>query len=113
MNPEAVSPIFLSEPESYCPRSLVEDAMKIEILGTGCYNCIKLETLIQEVLTELKRGKYLRIDDERIIRKYMPMDELPGLLINGVLVSTRELPYWETPEKLAPECRGENCLRRT
>ena len=68
--------------------------MKIEILGTGCYNCIKLETLIHEVLVELKKGDVdiVRIDDEAYIRKYMPLDELPGLVINGVLASVRELP---------------------
>ncbi len=68
--------------------------MKIEVLGTGCYNCIKLENLIHEVLIELKMRhvEIVRIDDEGYIRKYMPLDELPGLLINGVLASTRELP---------------------
>lgn len=68
--------------------------MKIEILGTGCYNCIKLETLLHDVLAELGRGdiEIQRINDERIIRKYLPLDELPGLVIDGVLVSTRELP---------------------
>ena len=68
--------------------------MKIEILGTGCYNCIKLEALIHDVLVELNREdiKIVRIDDEQTIRKYMPLDELPGLVINGVLASVRELP---------------------
>ncbi|HLA98749.1 MAG TPA: thioredoxin family protein [Anaerolineales bacterium] len=72
--------------------------MKIEILGTGCYNCIKLETLIHEVLVELKKGDVdiVRIDDEAYIRKHMPLDELPGLLINGILASVRELPDRET-----------------
>ena len=72
--------------------------MKIEILGTGCYNCIKLENLIDEILVELNRSdiKVVRISDEHVIRKYMPADELPGLLINGVLASSRELPDRQT-----------------
>jgi hypothetical protein len=72
--------------------------MKIEILGTGCYNCIKLETLINEVLGELKRDdvEIVRISDEHYIRKFMPLDELPGLLINGVLASVSEVPDRET-----------------
>jgi hypothetical protein len=44
-----------------------EAAMKIEVLGTGCYNCVKLETLIDEVLTQLGRADVdiVRVDDEK------------------------------------------------
>jgi hypothetical protein len=72
--------------------------MKIEILGTGCYNCIRLEALVHEVLGELGKSDIgiVRISDERTIRKYMPLDEIPGLLIDGVLVSTNELPPRES-----------------
>jgi hypothetical protein len=28
-------------------------AMKIEVLGTGCYNCVKLEALIDGVLASV------------------------------------------------------------
>lgn len=72
--------------------------MKIEILGTGCYKCIQLETLLNELVAELGATKIeiVRISDERTIRKHMPLDEIPGLLIDGVLVSTSELPTRET-----------------
>jgi hypothetical protein len=72
--------------------------MKIEILGTGCYNCIKLEALVNEVLGELGKSgiDIVRISDERTIRKHMPLDEIPGLLIDGILVSTNELPTRES-----------------
>jgi hypothetical protein len=72
--------------------------MKIEILGTGCYKCVKLEALINEVLRELGKGgiEVVRVSDERRIRKYLPLDEIPGLLIDGVLASSRELPPRET-----------------
>jgi hypothetical protein len=68
--------------------------MKIEILGTGCYNCIKLETLINEVLQELNISgvRVTRINDEKIIRSYMPLDEIPGLVIDGHLISTQIVP---------------------
>jgi hypothetical protein len=33
-----------------------------------------------------------RVDNEKQIRHHMPLDEIPGLVIDGVLVSTRELP---------------------
>jgi hypothetical protein len=72
--------------------------MKIEILGTGCYNCVKLEKLIGELVKELalKDAEVSRIDDERKIRRSIPIDAIPGLLIDGMLVSQRELPDRET-----------------
>lgn len=72
--------------------------MKIEILGTGCHGCIKLEALIDEVLMELGKSdvEVMRISDERHIRRYMPLDELPGLVIDGVLASVHEVPDRET-----------------
>ncbi|MCK6539952.1 MAG: thioredoxin family protein [Anaerolineales bacterium] len=68
--------------------------MKIEILGTGCYNCVKLESLIDEVLQELGKSdvEVVRVDDEKQIRHHISLDEIPGLVIDGVLASTRELP---------------------
>lgn len=68
--------------------------MKVEILGTGCYKCLKLEALLNEVVKELGRAdiQVVRISDERKIRKYMPLDEIPGLLIDGVLASVGEIP---------------------
>lgn len=68
--------------------------MKIEILGTGCYKCIQLESLIHEVLREVRRTdvEIQRIGNERAIRKFMPLDETPGLVIDGHLVSTGRVP---------------------
>lgn len=72
--------------------------MKIEILGTGCYNCVKLETLLDEVAEQLGATNFVieRVNDEKRVLEYMPLDEIPGLLINGVLVSTWEIPPRET-----------------
>lgn len=72
--------------------------MKIEILGTGCYNCIKLETLVDDVAGQLGAARFEieRVNDEKRVLQYMPLDEIPGLLIDGVLVSTREIPPRET-----------------
>jgi hypothetical protein len=72
--------------------------MKIEILGTGCYNCVKLETLVNEIINELGKTdiEITRVADERRIRHYMPLDQIPGMLIDGVLVSVRDLPARET-----------------
>jgi len=72
--------------------------MKIEILGTGCYNCIKLEALVNDICKDLKEGdiEILRISDEKRIRKFMPVDEIPGLVIDGHLMCTRTIPDRET-----------------
>ena len=72
--------------------------MKIKILGTGCYNCIHLETLISEVLKELGRTdvEILRVSDEKEIRKYIPLDLVPGLVINDRLVTSKDLPERNT-----------------
>lgn len=68
--------------------------MKIEVLATGCYKCIALEGLLDEVLAELGRSDVTveRVSDERIIRKSMPVDSIPGLVIDDRLVHTGEVP---------------------
>lgn len=37
-----------------------------------------------------------RVDDEKLIRHHIPLDAIPGLLIDGRLVSQREVPAIET-----------------
>lgn len=83
--------------------------MKIEVLGTGCYNCVELEILLADVLKELGKSdvEVVRMDDEQRIRHYMPLDEVPGLLIDGVLASVRELP---PREKLVEWLSGASVL---
>jgi hypothetical protein len=75
--------------------------MKIEVLGTGCYNCLKLEALLNAILLETGRSdiKLERISDERHIRRLMPLDEIPGLVIDGRLASTRTVPSREELEQ--------------
>jgi hypothetical protein len=72
--------------------------MKIQILGTGCHNCLELEMRLAEAVNRSGRidVKVERIDDEKIIRHHIPLDAIPGLLINGRLVSQREVPTIET-----------------
>ena len=72
--------------------------MKVEILGTGCHNCLILEDLINEISRDLGRTdvEVIRNSDERIIRRHIPLDEIPGLLIDGILASTREVPSRDT-----------------
>lgn len=70
---------------------------KIEVLGTGCYKCIQLETMLYEVLGEPGHAgiQIERNADEGYIRKFMPVEEIPGLVIDGRLVSSGTLPSRE------------------
>jgi hypothetical protein len=68
--------------------------MNIQILGTGCYKCVRLEAMLAELLPTLGRQNVSveRIDDPSVIRRHMSEDMLPGLLINGALVTSGRLP---------------------
>ena len=72
--------------------------MKIRILGTGCHNCLELAMRLAEAVAKLGRNdvEVERVDDEQIIRHHIPLDAIPGLLIDGRLVSQREVPNFET-----------------
>ena len=68
--------------------------MKIIVLGTGCYKCITLESLLNEVITESGKADiaFERVSDERAIRKFMPLEAIPGLVIDGRLVHSGTVP---------------------
>lgn len=72
--------------------------MKIQVLGTGCHNCLELELRLAEVVAKSGRTDIVveRVDDERIIRQHIPLEAIPGLLIDGRLVSERWVPEVET-----------------
>ncbi|MBN1994536.1 MAG: thioredoxin family protein [Anaerolineae bacterium] len=68
--------------------------MEVSILGTGCYDCLNLELLTAQVLKDLDLAnvKLVCVNDPHQIRKFIPEDALPGLVINGRLVSSGRLP---------------------
>lgn len=72
--------------------------MKIQILGTGCHNCLELEMRLAEAISRSGRSdvEVERVDDERSIRHHIPIDAVPGLLIDGRLVSQQQVPDIET-----------------
>lgn len=74
--------------------------MKIQVLGTGCHHCLELEMRLAEAIQRLGRHDITveRIDDEHVIRQHIPLDAIPGLLIDGHLASQQQVP---TVEKLA------------
>ncbi|MCS7038756.1 MAG: thioredoxin family protein [Anaerolineae bacterium] len=71
--------------------------MKIQILGTGCHNCLELQLRLGEAITASGRSdvEVEYVDDEHQIRHYIPLDAVPGLVIDGHLVSEREVPSLE------------------
>jgi hypothetical protein len=72
--------------------------MKIQILGTGCHNCLELERRLAEAIAKSGRTDVdvKRVDNEQTIRHHIPLDAIPGLLIDGRLISQREVPAIET-----------------
>ncbi len=68
--------------------------MKIQILGTGCHKCLELEKRLSEAIQQSGRQdiQVERVDDEHFIRRHLPLDAIPGLLIDGKLVSERQVP---------------------
>lgn len=72
--------------------------MNVEVLGTGCHGCLELELLVGDVLTELGRkdATVMRTTDARAIRRYIPLEAVPGLVIDGRVVSVGTVPKRET-----------------
>ena len=69
--------------------------MEIQILGPGCANCLKLEMLVMQTLTELgiREAQVEKITTPREIEHLMS-GEPPGLVVNDQLVWSggKELP---------------------
>ena len=82
--------------------------MKIEILGTGCHDCLVLDLLVGKVLQELgiADAEVARVIEERRIMRYITLDAIPGLVINGKLVSDRRVPDEATLTTWLKEARS-------
>jgi len=66
--------------------------MKIEILGTGCVNCQKLERIAREVVQELGiEANVEKVTDLREIAKSGVL-MTPGLVIDGKVKSSGKVP---------------------
>ncbi len=75
--------------------------MNIKILGPSCANCLRLEMLVMQTLTELgiRDARVEKITTPREMERLMSGDP-PGLLIDEQLVWSggKELP---TPDQIA------------
>ncbi|MDZ7738071.1 MAG: thioredoxin family protein [Bacteroidales bacterium] len=66
--------------------------LDIKILGTGCPNCIKLENLCQEVVTE--KNLEANIEKVRDFNKFGDYGVMltPGLVVDGKVLSQGKIP---------------------
>ena len=74
--------------------------MKIEILGTGCVRCEKLEELVKQVVKET--GVRAEVVKEKDIKKIMAYGVMstPGLVIDGKVKVAGKLPTADDLKKM-------------
>ncbi|WP_290662400.1 thioredoxin family protein [Ignavibacterium sp.] len=72
--------------------------LDIKVLGTGCVNCIKLENLVKEVITENNLPANVeKITDSEKFMDYGVMIT-PGLVVNGKVLAMGKIPTKSTLE---------------
>ena len=70
----------------------------IKILGPGCTNCIRLETITRQAVAQSGQDARIeKITDYAEIMKW-PILGTPGLVINGKLVAAGRIPK---PQEIA------------
>lgn len=80
---------FLGKPSTDEPS---ESALRVEVLGPGCYQCDALEQTVIRLLNELQLPvAFEHISDIQEITRY-GIIRLPALLINGTVVSMGTVP---------------------
>ncbi len=70
--------------------------LNIKVLGSGCTNCINLEKLCREVVTENSiEAEIEKVTDYKDIMSYGIMST-PGLVVNGKVIHSGKLPTKST-----------------
>ena len=74
--------------------------VKIEVLGSGCANCQRLETLAREAVAKL--GIEAEVEHVTDIKEIMARGVMatPGLAVNGKVVSKGRVPSAAEVESL-------------
>ena len=72
--------------------------LDIKVLGPGCANCIKLENLVKEVVSESNLSANVEKVTDR--DKFMDYGVMltPGLVVNGKVLSSGKIPIKSTLE---------------
>ena len=72
--------------------------LDIKVLGSGCANCLKLENLVKEVVTENNLPANIEKITDRV--KFMDFGVLltPGLVVNGKVLAMGKIPTKHTLE---------------
>ncbi len=66
--------------------------LTIKVLGPGCANCKKLESLAHKAIASLSvEAEVIKVTDYSEIMKY-PILSTPGLVVNEKLVSSGRIP---------------------
>ncbi len=74
--------------------------MKLEILGTGCAKCVKLEELTKKAVQELGiEAEVTKVKDIKDIMNYGVMIT-PALVVDGVVKVAGKVPSVEDIKKL-------------
>ena len=74
--------------------------LEIKILGTGCSSCKKLERLTLKAIDEIEAAAFVeKVEDIQKIMAYGIM-RTPGLVINGKVVLSGEVPKLEKMKEL-------------
>jgi small redox-active disulfide protein 2 len=64
----------------------------IEVLGSGCANCHKLEAITRKVAEEEKIDARIELVTDRTKIKSYGILATPGLVVNGKVVSAGRIP---------------------
>ncbi|MGK9476418.1 thioredoxin family protein [Melioribacter sp. OK-6-Me] len=80
--------------------------LDIKVLGPGCPNCIKLEKLVNEVVSENNiPAKIEKITDKEKFMDYGVM-MTPGLVVNGKVLAMGKIPVKSTLENWLKNMNG-------